>query len=59
MALIKESLEKLEESKEGAGASKKVTKEIEVLHVYTKKLDKNSIYALQAVLPASKIHTLK
>ena len=59
MALVKETLDKLEESKQGEDPNKVPVKEIEVLHVYTKKIDKNSIYALGAVLPATKIHTLK
>ena len=55
-ALAKEGLELDSNQKEQKELAKK---EIDCLCIYTSKLDKNSIYALQAVLPASKVTTLK
>ncbi len=61
VALVKETLDKLDFAKDPASPEEKKQppKELEVLLVSTKKIDKNSIHALTAVLPASRIHTLK
>lgn len=57
--MVKETLDKLEDSKQQDNGNKAPAKEPEILQAYTKRIDKNSIYALRAVLPFSKIHTLK
>jgi hypothetical protein len=58
-ALIKESLQKLEEVRAETEETKQAPKEVQSLCIYTKRVDKNSIFALQAALPSSQIHTLK
>lgn len=56
--LVEELLEKLEEVKEES-KTQDPPKEPEILTVYTNRVDKNSLYALKAVLPSSKVRTLK
>jgi len=55
-ALIEEMLKKFEETKK---ENKGQDQEPEVLTFYTIRIDKNSLHALHAVLPSSKIRTLK
>ena len=52
-------MQKLEESKEGQESAKSAPKDIEMLQIYTKRIDKNSILAMKTALPFSRIHTLK
>ena len=51
-------LQKFEEEKDHKEVEKGPPKELEVLTIYTKRIDKNSLYALRVALPVSKIHTV-
>lgn len=55
---MKELLQKLEEKKE-AKEDSKAAKEPETLAIYTRRIDTNSLHALHAALPTSKLTTLK
>ncbi len=62
-ALVKETLEKLDQAEAKKDAQpeeeKKLLDDVQMLSVYSKRLDKNSIYALQTVLPTSQVHTMR
>ena len=57
--LIRETLEKLDEQKQPEDTKPPEKLPVKLLILYSKMIDRNSIFALKAALPMSQIHTLK